>query len=314
MDNYLNLIRGLAATVVVSVLTVSTSAADECKSTTTFSSSELYQEIAGYDYKTCSVTPNGVKIKLFAIGLCKSAPTVADQSACTNVFVSESGTEVELTTSTSITLQDDISLDEGVYTNAYILLATTFGTKATMVFSTPREASDGTLGKVCYSNGPYDETSGVYDNVSCGSTGQAIYSWETLKVFPENKSGIRTYNALESFAFPGSSNLNNLYQLDSSRALSTVTVHDGTDFVNMATVDRPYIMVDQAFAAPVSILPTSTSLDLAISVTNAAEFGFTSDTAEPSDGYVCPDNNGINGDGCVADVVFSGLQLIVTVE
>lgn len=287
-----------------------------CTSTTTFNTAGLYEEISGWDYKTCEYTPEKVAIRLYKIGLCTSAPTPSDTSSCSLVFESTAGELIELGTGSSIQVDASVSLSEGSYTNALIVLGNTFGIKASIEFDTPRTASDGSTGTICYSNGPYDEISQIYDNVSCGATNQAAYSWETLKALPDSVNGTLALNAYLNAIFPGENNTttNNLYLLDSNQSLSTVTIaqvqNNELVFTDMSLVDRAYILADQAFNSPVQISPNTKTIDLGISVTDAAEFGFTSDTAEPNDGYVCSNNN---GEGCIADVVFSGLQLEVEI-
>ena len=137
-----------------------------------------------------------------------------------------------------------------------------------------------------------------------------------MKALPDSVNGTLALNAYLNAIFPGENNTttNNLYLLDSNQSLSTVTIaqvqNNELVFTDMSLVDRAYILADQAFNSPVQISPNTKTIDLGISVTDAAEFGFTSDTAEPNDGYVCSNNN---GEGCIADVVFSWLQLEVEI-
>lgn len=283
----------------------------ECASDATFNTGVEFEE-PGFDYAFCTHTPDSLMIGLFELGICTSNPTPEDISTCVMLFSDSTGTSFDLAAGRSIPLISTISIPEGVYTHAYVLMSTSFSLKGAFEFDTPRVASDGTSGPICFTNGPLDEINQIFENISCGDSSAAVYSDETLKVFTGSLGAANTFNSLLSYSFPGidGGSSNDLYQLNSDRELSLEVVYDGLDFVPMSGVDRPYIMISQRFPTSTTINADTQSIDLGVSVTNSMQIGFTSDSGEPADGYNC---SNLNGDGCVADAAFGGLAVRVTV-
>ena len=71
----------------------------------------------------CRLSATEFKINLKYAGICTSAPTEVNyRSVCTAIYDNTSGRDVEVTTSSSLPLEDGISLTEGSYTHAWILV------------------------------------------------------------------------------------------------------------------------------------------------------------------------------------------------
>ena len=91
----------------------------------------------------------------------------------------------------------------------------------------------------------------------------------------------------------GTNVVTDLYMVDSSGVLST---QFSDDFA---------IYGDQTLTAPVSITPTTSGLDVGISITNAIALGF----MDPSDGDC---EGGIGTKGCPDDALFMGFKFLVS--
>ena len=83
-------------------------------------------------------------------GICTSAPTEENyRSVCNAIFDNTSGQDVEVTTNSSLPLDDAISLTEGTYTHAWILVGNTVHYKASAEFTPDRIGKSGT-GAYCW--------------------------------------------------------------------------------------------------------------------------------------------------------------------
>ena len=318
MKSLLNSSLIFCATLIFLNLAPNQSDAASCTASTTWNSGTAFDPNEGNFYQTCTATPIAMKLKVFEIGLCKTAPTPADTSTCSTLFKNAAGKEVEINKAGEVPLDQNATMDSGVYGHVYLIISSTFSTKVQMEFSAARKAIDGTAGTVCFTNGnTFDEVTEKYDVISCAGAGAPAFSTETLKVFENTTAGAtNAFNAQLNYVAPGTNSRFNLFLLDSNRSLSTRTVLDGNgDLVPMNTVDRPYIFGHQILSNSVSIDPLSTrGLDVGISITDALEVGFVQDGGnygKDSSGnpLTCNDPNNV---GCIADSILSGFQFKIT--
>jgi len=98
----------------------------------------------------CRLSATEFKINLKYAGICTSAPTEVNyRSVCNAIFDNTSGQDVEVTTNSSLPLDDAISLTEGTYTHAWILVGNTVHYKASAEFTPDRIGKSGT-GAYCW--------------------------------------------------------------------------------------------------------------------------------------------------------------------
>jgi len=283
----------LATGTFASTLCTSTSTYDDHKTT----NSSQWDDGNG-DEGYCALTPDSMLLKVYEFGLCTGASSPTDKSNCTTLFESAAGTTVDLAVGVSASLTDNISLIEGTYTNAYLVLSNVTSLKSIMEFDTPRTDFDGNTGKFCYTDGRSVDDDEDSIMTCSNSAAGATHSVETINFYDwqtgNHTSQVPNYQATVA----GTSTTTDLYMIKSDGQLSG---RFEDDFA---------IYGDQTLAQPVTISPSTTALDLGISVTNGVSFGF----YEPGD-------NGQNGtggcglgttDGCPGDSLFNGLKFVIS--
>ena len=267
---------------------------------TACTASSKYSDHTGTDSATysesedgyCTITPDSMKVKIYEFGLCTGASSPSDKSACTTLFSSPTGTEIDLAVGLSASLTDDVSLAEGSYSNAYLVLSNVTSLKASHTFSSSRSDLDGNSGNICYTNGrSWDDNPNTI--ITCAATDAAVHSVETIGFGDiDNNLHIATVPDYR-VSVAGTSVVTDLYMIDSSGTLST------------AFADDFAIYGDQTLTTPVSITPTTSGLDVGISITNGIALGFDDPNAG---GSTCTDAT----NGCPSDALFMGLKFLVT--
>lgn len=232
----------------------------------------------------CALDPVSMLLTFYEFGLCTGPSSPSDKSACIPVFSSSEGRQVDLSVGFSGQLSSEVSLPEGTFTNAYVVLSNETSLKASQQFASSRTDADGGTGVYCFTNGlSIDDDD---DIITCADSPAPQHSIETISL------GWLTYSntALDYEAvIDGRTTVTDLYMMNSSGALSS----DGQDFA---------IYADQTLAEPVTISPTSQNIDLGISVTDGASLGFYEDGD-----LGCTDPN-----GCLGDALFNGMKILVT--
>ena len=148
----------------------------------------LVADANGQDFN-CDYTPDGMRIKLYKIMLCESLPTLANYSSICKTLVNfSSGKTVSITADgTSPILDGPVTLAEGSYSHAVILIENKIGSLFTQNFSLPLHGSNqdgGTgVGTTCWSNGNDAKIfypGGFTDfSASCGVASLADPKWST---------------------------------------------------------------------------------------------------------------------------------------
>lgn len=263
-------------------------AGTECTATSTYAdhtgvdSAQASEGEDGY----CSFTPDSLKLRVFEFGLCTGANSPTNKANCETMFKNSSGTVIDLAVGSTADIVKDITLTEGTYTNAYLVLSTETSMKAAIEFSASRTDSGGGSGTFCFTNG--DSVDDGDDIITCSNTNSAQHSIETIKFYD---LGGNYVNSVDDYTVTvaGSQTITDLYMIDSSGNLSTGW---NDDFA---------IYGDQTLNSPVTISATTSGLDIAISVTNGVAFGFYAPVAP------CPSLA-----GCPGDALFAGLKFNIT--
>ena len=167
-----------------------------------------------------------------------------------------------------------------------------------MEFDTPRTDFDGNTGKFCYTDGRSVDDDEDSIMTCSNSAAGATHSVETINFYDWQTGNHTSQVPNYQVTVAGTSTTTDLYMIKSDGQLSG---RFEDDFA---------IYGDQTLAQPVTISPSTTALDLGISVTNGVSFGF----YEPGD-------NGENGtggcalgttDGCPGDSLFNGLKFVIS--
>lgn len=262
-----------------------------------------YTNHAGNPERTgaCYATPQSLTLKVHEFGLCKSASSPSDKSDCTTLFFSAAGRDMQMASGQSLSLMDQVTLEDGTYTHAYLVLNSLVKMAAVLDFGTDpanhRTDLSNRSGRYCFTNGNNYNTDPA-DIVECSDTltnldevseylglGNQVYSNQYLGY--EVEIGGVTVEM-------------DLYMLDSSGNLST---NDNDDFA---------IYASQALTNSVSIGQNTSNLDIAVAVSDSAEVTFSQQGGFTVSGGV-PVNCG-NSDGCVYDMAWTGLQFVITAQ
>lgn len=275
------------------LLASGTFASTLCTSTSTYGDHETTDssqwDDGDGDEGYCALTPDSILLKIYELGLCTGPSSPTNKSNCTTLFESAAGTTVDLAVGVSASLTDNISLIEGTYTNAYLIVSNVTSLKSIMEFDTPRTDFDGNTGKFCYTDGRSVDDDEDSIMTCSNSAAGATHSVETIKFFDQtdnHTSQVPNYQATVA----GTSTTTDLYMIKSDGQLSGSFEQDFA------------IYGDQTLAQPVTISPSTTALDLGISVTNGVSFGF----------YRNGDGTCASLLGCPGDSLFNGLKFLIS--
>jgi hypothetical protein len=241
----------------------------------------------------CLSTPSSLVLKIYEFAICTAEPDPSDTSMCTKLFEKTAGEDFDLSVGASLSMAENLSLDEGTYTHAYLKISKNTKLKSTLDFSpNTRFDLDGREGKFCFTDGRNIQS--TYSIITCANTAAPQYSSETIRLSQDN-----TYNGtvLNYPAVVGSTTIyTDLYMIDSDGAAST------------SFADDYAIMGAQELSTAVTITPATTGLDVGFSVTNGMSFGFMAN-GDSEGGQTCSQAN-----GCLNDAVFDGLKFLVKAE
>ena len=253
----------------------------------------------------CLKEVTSFKLKVYEFGLCTDYPTVADRSKCTELFKNTTGFDLAISKNASLPLGGSVSLTEGIYTHAYIIVDKYTHLKSVHEFSADRKDMAGNTGKFCYSNG-IDRTENAdleLTNVvvTCGATDASAANKETIKFSTDanayKNSDIVNRNK-EGVLSSTDAGYTKLFTLTAAQAASTAWATDHS------------ILAGQRIT-PVTISTTTKGLNIAFTVTDNVSFNFIAHGQKiPSDaGAACAAGSGLY---CISDVGWNGMQFLVT--
>ena len=253
----------------------------------------------------CLKEVTSFKLKVYEFGLCTDYPTVTDRSKCTELFKNTTGFDLAISKNASLPLGGTVTLTEGIYTHAYIIVDNNTHLKSVHEFSAVRKdmASTPGEGKFCYSNGT-DRTENLKLEltnvvVTCGTTDASAANKETIK-FDDDASpnpGYRNFSIVDLGGGATSVGYTKLFTLTAAGDAGTAWATDHS------------ILAGQRIT-PVTISTTTKGLNIAFSVTDNVSFNFIAHGAKiPSgSGSACNDA----GKFCISDVGWMGMQFLVT--
>jgi hypothetical protein len=113
-------------------------ASTACAATSTAASHQGLAGSANYatngDDGYCFHTPTSMKVTVYEFGLCTAASSPTSKTACTTIFNNTSGKTLDLGVGSSLPLSDSVSLTEGTYTHAYVVLSNVTSIKSVIQF------------------------------------------------------------------------------------------------------------------------------------------------------------------------------------
>ena len=210
----------------------------------------------------CNLTPDSMTINLHFIGLCTAEPTIANfRTACSSIFTSNTGESKKITTTTSANLTNDVTLTEGSYTHAAILIKNNIGYTVKKKFSPARSGKTGT-GEWCWTLD--GETTTVNSNFAQRSTWIAECGAEapaTLGTHTSNQNAIwseASGNRFDNYETGTTASTTwTVYLLKADETINTGTPGNYGSFGTAS-----YFLGIQKFNTAVSITPKTANLDV----------------------------------------------------
>ena len=240
------------------------------------SDGEITNNISAGGVSACTVTPDYAYFPLYKLGLCTEVPTYLNyQSVCTMIVNNSTAQEVEVSEGSQIQLNNNLSLSEGTYPAAIVLLGNTIGIKHSAVFSNSQRGWDYTNGVAA--SGAYCSTStasGSEDDIGTGAGDIGGFfdcdtSALTAGKFTETSGAYLTSGTTCSISSGAIVSSSADLAFSTSSGTSVVcgmydadTLETYTSGASNATRQ----LVVQTFTNPVNISPTTTSLDVGFKV------------------------------------------------
>ena len=287
-------VYGLLLLVICPLLPSIAKAGTSCTATSKYSDHlDANDDAANGEDGYCLSTPSSLVLKLYEFAICTAEPDPSDTSMCTKLFEKTAGEDFDLSVGASLSMADNLTIQEETYTHAYLKVSKNTKLKSTLDFSpNTRFDLDGREGKFCFTDGrSIQET---YSIITCSNTAAPEYSSETIRLSDNN-----SYNGtmLNYEAVVGSTTIyTDLYMVDSDGAASTSFADDFA------------IMGAQELSTAVTINSATTGLDVGFSVTNGMSFGFMQN-GDSEGGKTCN-----QAAGCLNDAVFDGIKFLVKAE
>ena len=226
----------------------------------------------------CRLSPEMTKFKLYYISLCQEQPTVQNfRTVCSPLFDNANGKEVSLSINTQVSMADEVTLREGTYSYAAILVGSTSSFSIKKKFSPARTGKTGT-GEWCWTldavitdaRYPSVNVSGNYI-ADCGATPPALIG---TQVFSSHAA--YTSAALGFTSSRTGSNEVGSYILHYLLSDETLTSGDSTDYSTWP--ETKYLLGIQTFYTPVTISPNTTNINTGFLLTNAFDVRVTGAT------------------------------------
>ena len=224
---------------------------------------------AGGSNDFCRLSAKEFMIEAKYAGLCTSSPSEANyRSVCTALFDNPAGQNLTITPNASFPLVGEISIPEGTYTHAWILVGNTVSYKASAQFTPDRIGKTGT-GPYCWTLS--GDTSPGPGSISDASA-KSLWLAECGAAIPDTLgTSYSTIVALFDFAqlrYSNSSSGTNgsgsfdVILLDTSGVASDVQANGS--FTRRATQMGGI----QTFTNPVNITPNTTNVDIGFRLEN----------------------------------------------
>lgn len=241
---------------------------------------------AGY----CFFTPQAMNIRLYEFGLCTSAASPSNRAQCTTLFSNPSGTALELSAGISLPLAAGVSISEGTYTHAFVVLSNVTSLETVIEFSNARTDDRGSTGNYCYTDGRSINTSDSI--ISCGNDPAAVTA--STEVIGLGGGGYSNTLLNYTVNMRGESVVTDLYAITSAGTLSS---NAGDDFA---------LFGSQILNSPISITPNTSNIDIGFSITDGVTLGFVNGGP--------PFNAPAQNTDAPVDAVFEGLKFLISAQ
>ena len=222
------------------------------------------------NYGWCLATPQSAKITIQYLGMCKNEPTVSNYAdTCEALVPLGANKQVTISRNAAQNLAADISISEGTYRYAAILITNVIEHQSVFEFDTVRKGTTPSSGVVCWSTDGDAENTNSSDPATylakCGSAVDSTLGYN-----------VSTKHQLNN---PANNNaVGCLYESTTPTTSYTVNVMQGlTESTHAKCVnnaDGVYMLGLQTFNTPVTISPTTTNIDLGLRLENTFGISF----------------------------------------
>lgn len=214
----------------------------------------------------CLLTPDTYTNTFYFVGLCQTPPTVQNfRTVCSPLFQSNEGKLVTITPNIKVNLVDEVSIEEGIYPYAAILISKTQKFSISKKFSPARTGKTGT-GEWCWTLDADSVSASFRFNdkntwtADCGptspaTTGESIYSpnaFSTLGVWGPSYTSSTAETSYTAHIL-----------------LSDETLTSGNSGNYFSFPEATYALGLQTFNTPVTISPNTSGIDTGFLLTNA---------------------------------------------
>ena len=263
---------------VINLRTSTASAQDAC---TASSDADTLTTAAGAPngyFAQCTSTPDAMKLKFYKLALCSEKPTYTDESKCVFILDNASGVEAEIAVGVSSDLlKGDISIPEGTYKYAMMLIDNTIAIKKTIEFDIGNEQFDGRAvgtpaGKYCWTNGKtitWAYTNNSDQPIYCGSNPEPSFSSETFYAFGGDNTCVesKVLNEETPTTFYDVHLLSNLTTPATVASSNCLPVKPNANAAS-------YIWGVQTFKTPPTITANTKKIDMGFQLTDAMNISF----------------------------------------
>lgn len=261
-------------------------------------SASAFQNAVSGGRLECSVNPDLMRIRVYQVALCSSAPTYSDTSSCQFVYNAPAGRVVSISSGVSAPLTGVFELEYGSYPYVYIVIDNTVAFQST--FNVPDAVgvmyTEQQPATTCWTNGndaKQDFTSEPQPvNVDCGSTPNSQVSTEIFRSFTDSMVASVT-------GVPGvGGDTFDAHLISASGNLASIVSQAG-EFISS---DADKLVLIQNSASPLVIDENTTNIDFGFATTNRMNVMF----------LPCMINS--NPDECAAYSFTTGLQINATAQ
>lgn len=277
---------------------------------TTIDSAALLNGYASDNKADCLLSPIALKVTFYSISFCPEEPTPSNyQTMCNRIFHFPAGKEVTIEPGKSSTLFDgDISIPEGNYPFAAMLIGNTPKLKMSATFDQPFTGANGSSGTTCWTNGNDAKDKqfkyGTYNlpySTTCGTAAQASPTW-TTKAYKAIKSPDPADNWKWKneglYLTHGYANKNSYFMSDENTQ-ATVTLDSNSPWdEQLVQSNAQQILSVQKFDTPAVVSPDKENIDLGFDLTNFFYVEVTKDSSannDPNPGMGCTPIAGTTG-------------------
>lgn len=234
-------------------------------------------------YLQCDDTPDAMVIEFYKLGLCKTKPTYDDYGDCEFLFDNSAGKTTTLSVGLSDSLVDEISISEGEYPYAMLVISNSLGLKNKVVFDNAIWSMDGGVGRYCVTNSndhtfaPTDFSDGNY-TCHTDSTVQPDVSFVTFQGFFNDDYGvvpnapIFTTTLLDQDSSLGATF--DVVLLDSEKNVTSIVPAFNQYGSPFPTSQATRLWGVQTFTKPVVITPDTRNIDIGFSIKDGSMLGF----------------------------------------